>query len=253
MARRQDLAGDGAFPSIPPPGVLWRSLKVWVWTVFVVLLLAAIPDVVVDYWFFESLGKTNVFWVNFSAQLSLFVITLVVFALSDYLPIRQYAVSPTLRDAAIHLGSWSGLFAGWIVSRHWMTLLLWQHQQSFGERDPVFGHDIGFYVFVLPAIAALLGILVAIGIDMALAFLLGRYDQLRANGHFNREDVTLWDKAGMMITPGLNWALTLMGLSLVGQTFIGRYYLLFKDNERAGVRVGAAYLDLDGVFSTLNL
>lgn len=251
--RREDVAGPGAFPVIAAPAVLWRSLKVWVWAVFIVLLLAAIPDVIVDYWFFESLGKTNVFWVSFTAQLSLFVITLVVFALSDYLPIRQYAVSPTLRNAAIHLGSWSGLVAGWLVSQHWMTLLLWQHRQSFGEQDPVFGHDVGFYVFVLPAIAALLAILAAAGIDMALAFLLGRYDQLRANGHFDRQELTLWDKAGLMVTPGLNAALTLMGLALIGQTFISRYYLLFTDNEASGVRLGAAFLDIEGVFSTLNL
>jgi uncharacterized membrane protein (UPF0182 family) len=240
-------------PRIPSPDVLWRSLKFWVWAVCAVLVLAAIPDIVVDYWFFDSLGQASVFWTNFNAQLLLFFVTFFVFALGDYLPIRRYAVSPGLRDAAIHLGSWSGLFAGWLVSQNWMTLLLWQHRQSFNERDPVYGHDIGFYVFLLPAVSTLLGILVAAGLDMAVAFLLGRFDQLRANGHFDREDVTLWDKLGMMITPGLNWALTLMGLALIGQTFIGRYQLLFKDNEQAGVRVGAAYLDVEGLFSTLNL
>lgn len=252
-ARVDALAGVDLFPRIPSPSLLWRSLKFWVWAIFVIVLAAAIPDIIVDYWFLESLGKTNIFWTNFGAQSSLFLITLIVFALSDYLPIRQYAVSPTLRNAAIHLGSWSGIFAGWLVSRHWTTLLLWRHQQPFGEVDPVFGHDIGFYVFVLPALSTLLGVLVAVGIDMAFAFLLGRFDQLRANGHFARDGVTLWDKAGMMVTPGLNWALTLMGVALIGQTYITRYYLLFKDNEQSGVRTGAAYLDLEGIFSTLNL
>jgi uncharacterized membrane protein (UPF0182 family) len=240
-------------PLIPTPGVLWRSLRFWIWAVFIVVLAAAIPDVVVTYWFFESLGKTSVFWTTFSAQLALFAITWVVFCLSDYLPIRQYAVSPTLRNAAIHLGSWSGLIAGWLVSQSWTTLLLWRYRQPFGDVDPVFGHDIGFYVFVLPAVATLLGILAAVGLDMAVAFLLGRYDQLRANRLFDREDCTLWDKAGMMVTPGLTFALTLMGLSLVGETFIGRYYLLFKANEQSGVRIGAQFLDVNGVLSTLNL
>jgi hypothetical protein len=53
-----------AFPSIPDPALLWRSLKFWIWAVFIVLLLAAIPDVIVDYWFFQSLGKSNVFWTT---------------------------------------------------------------------------------------------------------------------------------------------------------------------------------------------
>ena len=157
-------------PRIPAPALLWRSLKFWVWSAFIVLLAAAIPDILVDYWFFESIGKTGIFWTNFTAQLILFAITWVVFCMADYLPIRQYAVSPTLRDAAIHLGSWSGLFAGWLVSRNWMTLLLWRHGQPFGEVDPVFGHDIGFYVFTLPAISTLLGILAAAGLDTAIAF-----------------------------------------------------------------------------------
>jgi len=246
-------AGLDVLPLIPVPGALWRSLRFWVWAMFGVLLLTAVPDIFVTYWFFESVGKTGVFWTTFNAQLALFVITWVVFCLSDYLPIRQYAVSPTLRNAAIHLGSWSGLFAGWLVSQSWTTLLLWQHRQAFGRTDPVFGHDIGFYVFMLPAIATLLGILAAAGLDTACAFLLGRYDQLRATGMFNRSDLTLWDRAGMMVTPGLNYALTLLGLSLIGETFISRYYLLFKGNEQSGVRIGAQFLDVDGVFSTLNL
>src|SRR5438128_993261 len=104
--------GGDVLPSIPSPGLLWRSLKFWIWAVFVVVLVAAIPDLFVNFWFFESIGKTNVFWTTFAAQLMLFAVTWVVFCLSDYLPIRQYAVSPALRNAAIHLGSWSGLFAG---------------------------------------------------------------------------------------------------------------------------------------------
>lgn len=240
-------------PSIPGPDLLWRRLKFWIWAAVIALILAAIPDLFVDYWFFKSLGLDAVFRTTLAAQLALFGVTWVVFCLSDYLPIRRYAVSPTLRNAAIHLGSWSGLLAGWLVSRHWATLLLWRHQQAFGRTDPVFGHDIGFYVFVLPAVSTLLAILAAAGLDMAAAFLIGRFDQLRANGHFRRNDVTLWDKAGMMVTPGLNYALTLMGLSLIGRTFLGRYYLLFKANEESGVRTGAAFIDLEGVFSTLNL
>ena len=241
------------FPLIPPPARLWRALKFWIWVVVAILIAAAIPDIIVDYWFFESLGQTAVFWTTFNAQLALFVITWVVFCLADYLPIRRYAVSPALRNAAIHLGSWSGLFAGWLVSQTWMTFLLWRHRQPFGQTDPVFGLDVGFYVFVLPALATLLGILAAAGLDTALAFLIGRYDQLRERGLFARSDLTLWDKAGLMVTPGLNYALTLMGISLIGGTFIGRYYLLFKANEQSGVRVGAQYLDVDGVLSTLNL
>jgi uncharacterized membrane protein (UPF0182 family) len=247
-----DLRAD-AIPVIPAPALLWRSLKFWIWVVAAVLLLSALPDLIVDYWFFESIGRANVFWTMLNAQLALFAITWLVFCLADYLPIRQYAASPALRNAAIHLGSWSGLFAGWIVSQHWATLLLLRHRQSFGVADPVFGHDIGFYVFVLPALVTLFGILAAAGLDTAFAFLLGRWDQLRSLGLFARRDLSLWEKAGLLVTPGLNYALTLMGASLVGETFLGRYYLLVKSNAESGVRVGAEYLDVTGAVSTINL
>jgi uncharacterized membrane protein (UPF0182 family) len=240
------------FPSIPAPALLWRSLKFWIWVVLAVLVLSAVPDLIVDYWFFESVGQARAYWTILGAQLGLFGITWLVFCLADYLPIRQYAVSPALRNAAIHLGSWSGLFAGWVVSKHWTTLLLWRHQQMFGVTDPVFGHDVGFYVFVLPALSALLGILAAVGLDTAVAFLVGRWDQLRVTGLFARRDLSLWNKAGLLATPGLNYALTLTGASLVGQTFLGRYYLLLKANAESGVRTGAEYLDVTGVVSTLN-
>ncbi len=241
-----------AFPWIASPALLWRSLRFWIWTVVVVLVASAIPDLIVDYWFFDSVGKSRVFWTMLNAQFALFAITWLVFCLADYLPIRQYAVSPALRNAAIHLGSWSGLFAGWLVSQHWTKLLLLRHQQTFGQTDPVFGHDIGFYVFVLPALSALFGILAAAGLDTAMAFVVGRWDQLRVNGLFARQDLTFWDKAGLIVTPGLNFALTLMGASLVALTFLSRYYLLLKANEESGVRVGAEFLDVEGVVSTLN-
>ena len=36
------------------------------------------------------------------------------------------------------------------VEGHWQTFLLWQHRQSFGVADPVFGKDVGYFVFSLP-------------------------------------------------------------------------------------------------------
>ncbi|HET6268167.1 MAG TPA: UPF0182 family protein, partial [Acidobacteriota bacterium] len=245
--------GLEALPFIPSPALLWRAICFWIWAAYIALLLAAIPHIIVDYWFFDSIHKTSIFWTNFNAQLILFIITMVAFALADYLPIQAYAVSPTLKKAALHLGMWSGLFAGWMVSRNYQELLLFLHAVPFGKTDPIFGYDIGFYVFKLPAIRIFLGILVAAGLDTAFAFIIARYDQLRCYGLFDRQDISFWAKCGMMITPGLNYALTLLGISLVGETFISRYALLLKDNEASGVRVGAEYLDINGILSVLNM
>jgi uncharacterized membrane protein (UPF0182 family) len=42
---------------------------------------------------------------------------------------------------------------------NWMNFLQFIHRTPFGVADPVFGRDVGWYVFVLPAIASLLGTL----------------------------------------------------------------------------------------------
>src|SRR5262249_53741545 len=218
--------GLEALPFIPSPSMLWKSLSFWIWAAYITLILSAVPHIIVDYWFFDSIHKTSIFWTNFNAQLVLFLVTMVAFALADYLPIQAYAVSPTLRKAAIHLGMWSGIFAGWTVSRNYQEWLLFTHFVPFGKTDPVFGHDIGFYVFSLPAIRIFLGIMVAAGVDTGVAFLIARYDQLRSHGLFDRQDISFWAKCQMMVTPGLNYALTVFGLSVVGETFISRYGLL---------------------------
>lgn len=44
--------------------------------------------------------------------------------------------------ATLVLGSW--------LAGEWEQVLLWLHRSAFGSADPVFGRDIGYYVFSLP-------------------------------------------------------------------------------------------------------
>src|SRR5206468_2489008 len=69
---------------------------------------------------------------------------------------------------------------GAALAGNWETILLWQHQTTFGVdpaapvTDPVFGRDIGFFLFQLPFLrlvqSAVNGLLLA-----ALFLTLGRY------------------------------------------------------------------------------
>lgn len=38
----------------------------------------------------------------------------------------------------------------WFLQDHWLTVAVWIQQVPVGERDPVFGRDLGFYIFSLP-------------------------------------------------------------------------------------------------------
>ena len=43
-----------------------------------------------------------------------------------------------------------GLFIGFAQTGNWDTLLKWLYAAPFGRSDPLFGNDLGFYVFSLP-------------------------------------------------------------------------------------------------------
>ena len=49
-----------------------------------------------------------------------------------------------------------------IASAQWMSVLMAMHAVPVGQADPLFGRDIGFYLFRLPAISAALTLLVVI-------------------------------------------------------------------------------------------
>jgi len=59
-------------------------------------------------------------------------------------------ITPIRRILLISASTVFAIFAGASASGQWRTYLLWQHRQSFGQKDAYFNKDIGFYVFTLP-------------------------------------------------------------------------------------------------------
>ena len=60
------------------------------------------------------------------------------------------AVTPVRTWLLVGVAGACGIFAGTSGSGHWRTFLMWRHGVSFGQRDPHFHKDVGFYVFDLP-------------------------------------------------------------------------------------------------------
>ncbi|MBI2469503.1 MAG: UPF0182 family protein, partial [Candidatus Rokubacteria bacterium] len=59
-------------------------------------------------------------------------------------------LEPLLRRALTPATVAIALLFGLSASTEWQTLVAYQHAQSFGVQDPLFGRDVGFYVFRLP-------------------------------------------------------------------------------------------------------
>ncbi|MBI2467907.1 MAG: UPF0182 family protein, partial [Candidatus Rokubacteria bacterium] len=59
-------------------------------------------------------------------------------------------LEPLLRRALTPATVALALLFGLSASAEWQTLVAYQHAQPFGVQDPLFGRDVGFYVFRLP-------------------------------------------------------------------------------------------------------
>ncbi len=156
-------------------------------------------------------------------------------------PLAPYrtAVSSRPRVFAIGISALIGLICGLSAQGQWTTVQLFLHGGSFGQPDPQFGHDVGFYVFRLPLIQMLLGWFFVITAICFIAVLAIQYvfGGIRLQG------------SGRKVTS----AATLQVSLLIGvfvlikaiQYWFDRYNLLFSD--RSGIFTGASYTDVNAV------
>lgn len=145
--------------------------------VFLVVLAVAVvwPSAAVfytDWLWFGELGYSEIFTISLATKLGLgFSAAVLAFAwlfANFRLALRHFAepylvlgVSPAdgspivvQRKGVVALISIVPLVValgvGIFVSNHWMDWLRYQHGTPFGDVDPIFGRDAGYYVFQLP-------------------------------------------------------------------------------------------------------
>jgi len=239
-------------PRIPSPAILRTSFAFWVWALFVVVALNAIPHWLVQFWFNQSLGYQSIFWTNLRMQAALFLLGALIYACAVSVPAYAFPVQPTARKILRDSGLWIGLVAGWVLARDYQQFLLAFRGVPFGTTDPVFHNDIGFYVYVLPALRTSLR---ALGIAIALGLVsvsVARFAELSDRGTVRGRAPGVRGLVGAFAVPYAQWLVCALGLVMTAHTFLGRYGLLLKDNGDTGVRTGAAYVDVVGAVSSLN-
>jgi uncharacterized membrane protein (UPF0182 family) len=153
-----------------------RRSRAWLIVLTGLLVLFAALGWVVEAWtewlWYDELGATQVFTGQLGTRLALFAIGAIVVGgfifgnlylahrLRPFLPPTgqsqealeryRYLLGPRLnRWFAIAAGV-IGFFAGLAAQGHWQDWMLFTNAQDFGQTDPEFGLDIGFYVFRLP-------------------------------------------------------------------------------------------------------
>jgi uncharacterized membrane protein (UPF0182 family) len=109
----------------------------------------------------RDLGYEACYWTEFWAEVVLFWIAFLVAGSFLFLQARLFfRLTPTLyrkREALCWTIAGSVLLLyirrfAWNAELFRSDFLLFLHRQPFGKIDPVFSHDLGFYIFTLPVI-----------------------------------------------------------------------------------------------------
>ncbi|NJN84719.1 MAG: COG1615 family transporter, partial [Caldilineaceae bacterium] len=159
-----------AMPEGNPRRLLWFLIPLLIFIFFNRFL-----DFYADWYWYGSLGLTSVFTTRIWAEVGLFLVGAVVFwlflAINVLLAIRMEPfgmVNTPLEEAAHSLGvrltpvilivgAMLAFFMGLTAAANWEEVLIFLNQSSFGLTDPIFGRDVGFFIFSLPIWEALRG------------------------------------------------------------------------------------------------
>ena len=240
-----------------------------IWIVGIIFLFVGlIPSLVrfaTDYFWYQEVGYQTVFTTELGTKTLLFVLAAVITYAFVVLNARHatsglskspvlWRVSPELPPVDISqslarvvkpLAIAIALLFGLTASGHWMDILQMMNASSFGVNDPVFGRDVGFYVFVLPAVSTLIGMLRGLVIITLIASLIL---------HFLRGRVTLPpQRLGLEAPADKHVAALLVGFLILTAIQIWMVRLPELLYSTTGPLVGASYTDMNARLPALHI
>jgi uncharacterized membrane protein (UPF0182 family) len=251
----EDLAGlpSLTLPRAPRAALLWSRALVAASILMTLFTLDRITVLFGDYWLFESLGLKSVFWTNFWMGVQLYVAAFLIFALAIAVPAYWHDVTRSTRRFVVNTAFLVASVAAYLAALEYSEFLLGGRGFDFGKTDPVFNLDIGFYAFNLPNLQISWRFLTW------AAFLMVCFSVACANAAGQRRETAapllsrLGRRVGVSATPCVRTAWIALGILAAIGVWLSRYGLLLRDNSQAAsIKRGAQYLDVTGLFSTLN-
>ena len=238
-------------PKAPPAGRIWSRALVLVAIALALWLLDRLAVLLMDFWLLESLGYERVFWTNFRMGALLFVVALLLVTVAIALPAFVLRLSRSGRRRAVFIAILAGVVAGYAASLRYLEFLMLTKGKAFGETDPVFDFDLGFYVFKLPAITTMINFaLVVLGLLLVSSLVCG--SAVRRTLTVPAAMPRLTARIGAAFNPLAVTALILFGVAIAVRTWIERYDVVLRSNTDSYVHRGAEFIDVTGFFSTVN-
>ena len=221
-----------------------------------------------DFLWFGELGLERVFLTKVAAQWALGVtFGLLAFAVlygnakvalrwrdplveMDRVPVelrpRAAFLARLIDVMALPVTALLALLVAIIAAADWRTVLQYLYRTPFGQTDPVFGRDIGYYIFELPLIEAVLGYLVLL-LVFSLAVI--AWPIYLARGEITHHGWRLG--VGRLAAPHLAVLVASMLVLEAVRTHLVRIpSLLFST---AGALTGAGYTDLNARLPALRI
>jgi uncharacterized membrane protein (UPF0182 family) len=239
-----------ALPRAPAAATIWARTLILAGIALAFFLLDQIALLLMDYWMLEGLGFENVFWTNFWMGTGLFVVAFAAFGIAVALPAFVQDISAIGKRRAIQAGVLIGLVAGYIWAGQYDAFLLFFRGVPFNETDPVFHHDLAFYVFDLPAIRQMLHVAALASVTLLVSSCMCAYVGRKTTPPPGMSRLTA--VLGVMFARLSVIAFALAGLALAAEVWLSRYEVLTKNNYDSSVTNGAEYIDVTGFFSTVN-
>jgi len=237
-------------PHIPAASALWRKALIVAAGLLGLFFFDRLTLLLSDFWLLESLGFSQVFWTNFGMSAALFVSGTLVVAAAIALPAFLHPLAKSVRIFFTSIAGLVGLLAGYWLADYYLEYLLLAGQ-PFGKVDPIFGIDIGFYVFTLPSYwvtwQAALWAFIAAFMSSVICASLATHAEAQ---HTAEPRMTAW--LGQVATLPTLMALTGLGFTIAVGVWLSRFNLLLQEGYATTVFTGASYIDIDGFFSTLN-
>ncbi|MFL5563171.1 MAG: UPF0182 family protein [Gemmatimonadaceae bacterium] len=159
-----------------------------------------------------------------------------IYARSGVTDVARSAIDSGVRAMTLGAATLVALLFGLVIAAQWRTILQFWYRTPFGVTEPVFGRDVGYYVFTLPVLELATGValwLIVLAMLAALPFHLTRAPQ---HGGGWRPLLSRRGEAQLAVLAAL--FLLVMAVRI---HFVGIPALLFGDHLPL---TGARYVDL---------
>lgn len=248
--RRGGFSGVSPF-RIPDAFTMWARALLVAAVVLALYLLDRLSFVFLDAWMLESLGFEDVFWTNFRAGALLFVWGLAGTAAGVSVPALTSDIDPRLRRIILTIGMFAGLLGGYLLAMRYQQFLLLFGALPVGETDPVFGNDVGFYMFRLPALWTIwTALVIPLALGLVSSVVCFHLATPREGHPFERNG--LLKSCASLTSPLALLSLAALGVLAAVAIWLSRYEFLWAEGDAAAYFNGADYIDAVGLFSYIN-